>query len=193
MIPTSRRQQAGFTVIEMMCAAIVVGLLVLTVSSTVGDFTVKAKLASTKMNCRVVQSVIVGYSTDRHGDVPTSRAQYVSSPTYQSLQNPFNVTQRGIGKWGSSLGTSSADNDSPQAPVAIWNVDPAEVALNGTAGVVFYTPYRDTRQAQTGANNLPLGGDGGSSGYSAYAIEAMGIITLANPVAVPYGDSRITN
>ena len=118
--PTTRREQAGFTVIEMLFAAIIMGLLVAIVSSSVGDFTIKAKLASTKMNCRVVQSVVVGYTTEHHGDVPTSRAQYVSSPTYQSLSNPFSMTQKGIGSWNNAEGTSAQDNASNQAPVAIW-------------------------------------------------------------------------
>ena len=185
-------KQRGFTVIEMMFAAVIMALLIVAISSSVGNFTVKAKLASTKMNCRVVQNVITGYSTEHHGDYPTSRAQYRSSPTYQQLSNPFDETQKGIGKWGSNVGNSSDDNSDPRAPVVIWNVDPEMVTLTNTAGVVFYVPYKNATEVAAGVSSVPIGGDAGSSGYTAYTIQAMGIFDTLSPLAVPVPDSRIT-
>ncbi|MBV8063571.1 MAG: type II secretion system protein, partial [Nevskia sp.] len=90
MINRPRSAQAGFTLIELLSVIVIMVLLMAAISPSLGNFTVKAKLASTKVNCRVVQSVITGYSTDHNGDIPTSRAQYYSSPTFQNLYNPFN-------------------------------------------------------------------------------------------------------
>ena len=187
-----RGNQAGFTLIEMLCAVIIIGLLITAISSSVGNFTLKAKLASVKMNCRVVQSVVVGYTTDHTGNVPTSRAQYVSSATFQNLTNPFDTAQQGLGSWNDSLGVSSADNPAPDAPVAIWNLDPALLSLTNTTGVVFYVPYINATDVQTGTL-VNIGGDAGSNGYTGYVIEAMGVLQLATPITIPFGDSRISS
>src|SRR5205085_1879161 len=161
----------GFTVLELMTVVVIIVLLITALSPAIGGVTIKAKLASTKMNVRVVQNILTGFSTDHNGEIPTSRAQYVSSATYQTLGNPYNMNQKGIGTWGNSLGASSADNDSQQAPVAIWNVDPSGLTLNEVSGVIFYAPFRTTAEAQSGSNTLPAGGDGGSLGYTVYTLE----------------------
>src|SRR5437899_8582826 len=99
-----RKIDAGYSLIEMTVTMAIASLVMSLAVPSFTNATVKAKVADLKMNVRVLQNIVTGYGTEHNGDVPTSRAQIVSSPTYKTLKNPFKPKETGLGICGSMNG-----------------------------------------------------------------------------------------
>src|SRR5437868_5129847 len=104
--------QGGFSLLELSVGLTIMALVTGAVLPAIGGITVKAKLAATKMNARVMQSVVEGYSTENNGEVPTTLGQYAVSNSYKPLTNPFSRKTDVLEKTVDSTCTNKDGKDS---------------------------------------------------------------------------------
>lgn len=184
--------QRGFSLLELMVAIVIIGILIGAMVPAMNRALLKAKNSSLKMNGRVLQSIIQGYAMDHNTSLPTSRLQLTQSNSWQVVKNPFNALE-GIATRGSALGASPMDNASNQSPVTIWFQDPQPTTSNDMIGTVVYIPYKTLADAQSDTTALPAGGDAGTSGYEFFTIEGMSQSDIDSGWTSPLPASRITN
>lgn len=144
MIKSIKKNQGGFTLIELMVVIVIIGILVAIALPNFIGAQDRAKLSSIKANMHTVQTMIETYGVDWGGTYPTDvgnlafEAATNSNPYWKDFTNPFTskTSNMGIPASVAAAGTATADTFAGAA-------DPNTTVLANKGKVVMETGLAD--------------------------------------------------